>query len=220
VKSQNDSQSATCPQLVEELVQYVGLGHQRYLYERVVSLLEAKGVEALDDVIGALLRIIGESTRNGLLSVGLEHMASEAVRAALFGFKIASHPASLRTPRKTRVLTGALPGQWHDIGAHMVRACCEMSQAHCVVVGSNTPIETYIDLALQLDIDMVAITVVGQGSVLSNYGNLMDNLITGLAGRATIVLGGSGAQYFRGRHSSISVVNSMRDFSTILHLRG
>ena len=97
---------------------------------------------------------VGEAWASGRLGVHMEHHYTEAVRQTLY-----TGLAKLRASNaKPRVLITTSPGELHGLGAMGLQVALAVQGAHCVSLGTQTPVEEVVSAAVSMDICVVAIS--------------------------------------------------------------
>jgi DNA-binding transcriptional MerR regulator/methylmalonyl-CoA mutase cobalamin-binding subunit len=120
--------------------------------ERLVNL------SGLSDFVQTLLPAfndaVGDAWAGGRLGVHMEHHYTEAVRQTLY-----TGLARLRASNaKPRVLITTLPGELHGLGAMGLQVALAAQGAHCVSLGTQTPVEEVASAAVSMEIGVVAIS--------------------------------------------------------------
>jgi methylmalonyl-CoA mutase cobalamin-binding subunit/DNA-binding transcriptional MerR regulator len=120
--------------------------------ERLVNL---SGLASfVQTLLPAFNQAVGEEWVSGRLGVHMEHHYTEAMRQTLY-----AGLAKLRASNaKPRVLITTLPGELHALGAMGLQVALAVHGAHCVSLGTQTPVEELVSAAVEMDIGVVAIS--------------------------------------------------------------
>jgi DNA-binding transcriptional MerR regulator/methylmalonyl-CoA mutase cobalamin-binding subunit len=108
----------------------------------------------LAEVIDPLLRRVGTLWQTGALTVGQEHLVSEAVRSRL-GHLVGDSGGGVRG---TAVLACA-PNERHELGLMMLAIGLRNDGWHVAYVGADTPLDDALALAVRLKAAMLCISV-------------------------------------------------------------
>ena len=109
---------------------------------------------ACEDVVGPLLRRIGDGWASGEIGIANEHLVSEAVRARLQSWLSYARGGT----RGTAVLACA-PGERHDLGLLMAGAQLRSDGWQVAFLGADTPPAEAVALAERLEADLVLFSV-------------------------------------------------------------
>lgn len=109
---------------------------------------------ALADVIQPVLERIGAGWSSGEVSVGDEHLASEAIRARLDGLLAHAHEGV----RGTAVLA-CVPGERHDLGLLMLGVLLRADGWQIAYLGADTPLEETLRVAERVGARFVSLSV-------------------------------------------------------------
>lgn len=109
----------------------------------------------LDELVGPLMRWVGEQWHDGHLRVAHEHLASAIVRTFLSNVR-AAYSQNGTAP----VLLVATPsGQYHEIGAELAAALAAMEGWHEVYFGPNLPVQEIANAARESRARLVALGI-------------------------------------------------------------
>lgn len=171
---------------ISELSKLISVGSQKLLSKRVSDrLCNVDVAEYCDFVIAPLLKRVGESTRAGVMSVGYEHLASNAIKAALSGYR-----SSSSKDMRLKVLACTLPGNLHDLPCSMIEAVCECIGVSCFNVGAATPVTSILELTADLEVDYLAISFSYSAQQDDNLVKECYDLLEHLPPHVQLLLGG------------------------------
>lgn len=146
---------------------------------------EGVGLEALYlQVFQPCLREVGRLWQTGRVTVGQEHLVTAAVQLLMAQL----YPQVFATPRIGRsAIIASVGGELHEIGARMVGDVFELHGWDSHFTGANTPTRGVAALAVDLDVDVVAIS-----ATLPSHLPMVGSLVQALreAGDAKILVGG------------------------------
>ncbi len=129
--------------LVEALLAYDETRAEKILNEAFA--LHAVEIVA-EEVVGPALVEIGDRWHRGEASVIQEHFATGFLRRRLTAlFNAYAQPAS-----GPLAVTGAGPGEWHDVGILLVSIALRRQGWRVIYLGQNVPVDQYIDQILAL----------------------------------------------------------------------
>jgi methanogenic corrinoid protein MtbC1 len=163
---------------------------------------------ALVEVVAPVLREIGDRWQTGQVSVGQEHLCSEAVRAQLERLLADTRG----TVRGVAVLACA-PGEQHELGLLMLAVLLRADGWQVAYLGADTPVGDVTAVAEMLSARLVGISI------------SMDARLPALAGLrpaagATLVLGGAAsspkaAERLGGRHVGDDLGAAVRELRAL-----
>jgi len=137
----------------------------------------------LSDVILPYLRELGARWKRGDASIAQEHFASSVLRGRLLGLArgwgLGLGPVAM---------LACLPGEQHDLGLIAFGLALRARGWRIVYLGTDTPIETVVELSRQLDPSLVVLVAVSSDRVRPVLPQLR-----ALAGRHQLALGGGAA---------------------------
>jgi MerR family transcriptional regulator, light-induced transcriptional regulator len=143
----------------------------------------------LDDLIGPLMRWVGDRWHAGELRVAHEHMATATTRAFLSRLK-----ETQRAPSGSpRIVISTPAGEDHEVGALMVAVAAASVGWHDLYLGPNLPAQEIALAAMDAKADAVAVSIVYPGNnptVIQGFCALR-NL---LEERVPIIAGGGGVR--------------------------
>jgi DNA-binding transcriptional MerR regulator/methylmalonyl-CoA mutase cobalamin-binding subunit len=139
---------------------------ERFDRERLeAALLPALGAlspeAACDEVLGPLLRAIGDGWERGTLSVAAEHFGSALVRGKFLQYlQLLS-----RGRQDARLVCACLEGERHEGGLLSLAVHAAGGGWEVVYLGATTPLEETLDTSIRVDADLVALSFVYGPSV-------------------------------------------------------
>ncbi len=135
-------QETSVPLIVEELVELLRSHDATALQQMLVQLLMRQGLQRfVQETVAPLNRGIGEAWMRGKLQIFEEHLYTEQLQVLLRS-AISAFPRRAAAPK---VLLTTLPEEQHSLGLLMVEALLASDGAHCVSLGTQTPVN---DIAL------------------------------------------------------------------------
>lgn len=129
------------------------------------------------EVVAPLNTLIGDQWMRGQLEIFQEHLYSETMQTVLRQ-AIACIP-EIEPLERPRVLLTTFPNESHGLGLLMAEAMFLMDGAHCVSLGTQTPIWDVVLAAAAQRADIVALSfssVLSPASVAEGLGELRDKL--------------------------------------------
>jgi methanogenic corrinoid protein MtbC1 len=158
-------------------------GLERVLWRALVT----HGARALlAEVLGPLLRRVGEGWESGDITPGHEHLASEVVEQLLERLV-----DRVRPPKAPIMVVSTLPGERHGLGARLASAAASLDGWNVVYLGTDLPVEEVAMAVTKLRARAVAISVVRGGDTTSSAHELA-RLRELLDARTRLFVGGSG----------------------------
>lgn len=109
------------------------------------SLAEWGARRFVTEGVGPFLVELGEAWDDGRLDVAHEHFASEHLRQLLQQIW-----QRLEPPSAPAVVVATLPGEEHDLGAHMAACAAAWSGHRVVFLGRNAPLTSMVQTVAQL----------------------------------------------------------------------
>jgi MerR family transcriptional regulator, light-induced transcriptional regulator len=123
--------------------------------QTLAQLLMKQGLqEFVVETIAPLNRAVGEAWMRGEMQIFQEHAYTEQVQVVLRS-AINSIPHRVSEPR---VLLATFPNEQHGIGLLMVESLLAPEGAHCISLGTQTPIPEIAAAAIAYQIDAVALS--------------------------------------------------------------
>jgi len=160
-----------------------GSGLERVLWRALVT----HGARLLlAEVMGPLLRRVGEGWASGDITPGHEHLASEVVEQLLDRLV-----DRVRPPNAPIMVVSTLPNERHGLGARLASAAASLDGWNVVYLGTDLPVEEVVMAATTLGAGAVAISVV-RGADITSSARDLTRLRTLLGARIRLFVGGSG----------------------------
>lgn len=142
-----------------------------HLIEALFRLLGGRGIvptgRMFDELLGTLMRSVGEAWRQGKIGVGEEHFSTQIVMDALHqmrAFLHASHPVYRDPARRQQLAQAAVvacaEGEQHELGAMCVRILLEEHNWRVYYLGANVPIEEVAAFQKKQGAELVALSFV------------------------------------------------------------
>ena len=114
---------------------------------RLIEYLSDEGFSlgrTLDQLVGPLMARIGRGYLKGTLSIGDEHLMTQAVRDVLVTLSASGSPSGRTNGTvKPVAVVGCARGEVHELGALMVRLVLEAAGWRVVYLGLNVPTEEF-----------------------------------------------------------------------------
>jgi DNA-binding transcriptional MerR regulator/methylmalonyl-CoA mutase cobalamin-binding subunit len=131
---------------------------------------------------------VGELWEAGALSIHAEHLTTELLSTQLRGLLI-----GYETQRgRPRVLLTTLPGEQHGLALEVVAVYLALQQAAPRLLGVSTPVEEIVAAAVELDVDVVGVSVSLAAPPRATT-SLLRKLLRELPRRHELWIGGAGA---------------------------
>jgi MerR family transcriptional regulator, light-induced transcriptional regulator len=125
------------------------------LRQTLAQLLMKQGLqEFITETIAPLNRAIGEAWMRGDMQVFQEHAYTEQVQVVL---RSAIHAIPHRASHPS-ILLSTFPNEQHGLGLLMVEAILAPEGAHCISLGTQTPIPEIAAAAIAYKADVVALS--------------------------------------------------------------
>ncbi len=144
---------------------------------------------AIDRVIAASLRRIGNLWADGLCTISSEHLATR-----IFTHRVRTlfeHEASANLYRKPRVLCGCFPQERHELGILALSYSLALRKARVTVLGSEVPLPDLERACLSTAAEAVLLSVSDDALYSEHKAGLLE-LRSRIGPRTRIVLGGAG----------------------------
>ncbi len=125
------------------------------LRQMLQRLLLSQGLRAfvLDTVV-PLIQAVGAAWAAGELEIHEEHLFTEVLQGVLRG----AQESLANVDGRPRVLLTTAPEESHGLGLQMVAALLALDGAHCVSLGTRTPMQDIANAALAHRSDIVALS--------------------------------------------------------------
>jgi len=145
-------------------------------------------LRAFEEVLVPLLHEVGARWYAGKLTVGQEHLVTQAVRARLM---ILLHMAPQQGGR--RALLACFPEEQHEVG--LLGAALRLRQAgwNVTVLGPRVPAEEVVRMATALDVDLVGLSLVTEMGAPS-FTETVSTILKGIPRKTVLWLGGAAAR--------------------------
>lgn len=143
-------------------------------------------------VLAPLCRVIGDRWADGSICTAHEHLASVAVRDALFVVRDELQHGS----GGPMALVATLAGERHELGAMMAAATAASAGWSVTYLGPDLPARDIASAALELRVPVVMLSVVrrdGGPRAAAAVGRELRELRRSIGDRVSIVVGGAGA---------------------------
>lgn len=148
IPAAQDAGLASC---VDHLVHHRADQARWYLSEQ----LQQRGLARFVlEIVAPLTQAVGDAWARGELSIGAEHLYTEAVQRLLRA-AIAPLNDEAGTPR---VLLTTFPQEPHGLGVLMAETMMTLAGAHCISLGVQTPIAELPPAAIAHRVDIVALS--------------------------------------------------------------
>jgi len=111
------------------------------------------------ELMAPLTAMVGDAWACGDIAVYEEHLFTEAlqtvIRSAIFALPQPEHAAGTPQPR---ILLTTTPQEKHGLGLLMAEALMAAEGAHCIALGTQTPLPDIVEAARRQHCDMVALS--------------------------------------------------------------
>lgn len=197
---------------IDQLKVYMELikQHKEDEFKQVMTrLILSKGLRNfVVDVVAPLNTMVGDAWARGYFEVFEEHLYTETIQVVLRN-SIATIPSTGRSPR---VLLTTLPNELHGLGLLMAECIFAMEGAHCISLGTQTPIYDIVKASEAHRVDIVALSfsvIQSAPSVLDTVGELIEKLGPGVE----LWCGGSSTALRRRNNHNFKLLESLGDIS-------
>lgn len=147
------------------------LTDQPHLIEALFRFLGGRGIvptgRMFDELLGTLMRSVGDAWRHGRIGVGEEHFSTQIVMDALHqlrAFLHTAHPVYREPARRQQLAQAAIvacaEGEQHELGAMCVRILLEEHNWRVYYLGANVPIEEVAAFQKKQRAELVALSFV------------------------------------------------------------
>ena len=120
---------------------------------RLMGMLPA--TELVAQVLYPFLRTVGERWAEGELTIAQERLVSSTLQARILGSL-----AQQSNLRKPRIALGTLSGEHHAMGLMLLALLAQEHGICCRYLGIGMPVESLVQAAHELDVEVLAISVV------------------------------------------------------------
>ncbi len=121
---------------------------------------------AVEHMVFAALRAIGDGWADGRIDVAMEHTASETIRRRLAHFFDAAADGRGGSP----ILVGLPPGAHHEIGALAFAVAARRGGIDAVYLGANVPLESWVTAVERARAPVVVVGAVSGSDVAAAAG--------------------------------------------------
>lgn len=154
---------------------------------------------------------VGGAWARGEVQVFEEHLLTEVLQSVL-----RQAIAQLGVPSgPPRLLLTTLPDERHGLGLLMVEAMATLEGAHCVSLGTQSPVRDIVAAAIAHQADVVAISVSSNGAI-AEVQESITLLRSLLAPRVALWCGGAGAARLKRPGKAVQRLGSLEDVSAAL----
>lgn len=173
----------------EALQQILAMDADKLLHVLVRAASELPLLIFLEQVVGELLRKVGELWKNGAMRVGHEHMASAVIQrylAGMLGRERSMGPLILMT-------TPA--GQRHEMGALMAAIIAESEGWRVLYLGADMPAAEIAAAATQARASLVGLSIQSRGDE-NMLAEELKQLRMALPDSIPLIVGGTAIKYY------------------------
>ena len=175
------------------------------LRRELVQVLMRDGVSRFVlDTVAPLTRQVGDAWARGELQVHEEHLLSEVLQAVLRQ-AIAQLGAP---PGPPLLLLTTLPDERHGLGLLMAEAIATLEGAHCVSLGTQTPLRDIVAAALAQHADVVALSV-SSNAAPAQTAESVDLLRAQLPPAIALWCGGAGAARLKRPVKGVRIIGEL-----------
>jgi hypothetical protein len=161
--------------------------------------------------IAPLCAMVGEAWAQGRLEIFEEHLFTEQVQSVLR----AALAALPRAQGRPRVLLTTFPGEHHQLGLLMAQALLSLEGAHCISLGTQTPVADIASAAAANDADVVALSFSGFYPVNLALDGLKQ-LLAAVPPGTEIWTGGSTWRRTRRPFEGITLLGALEDIGPVI----
>ena len=178
--------ASSTDELRDAIVAAVSAPDPRQLNTLVELAFTLHDVEtAIEEILAPALRLVGDSWQEGAERIAEEHLLSEAVRSRLRVLLSDRRHAV----RGTAVLACG-PGERHELGLLALAVLLQADGWLVAYVGADVPLDAVVELAEQIDADVLCVSV----TLPASYERVVAELSeVALPDRLRVVVGGSAA---------------------------
>jgi methanogenic corrinoid protein MtbC1 len=175
-------------QTVQDLVDCVIADRPDSLREKLRRAAANLGTKRfVTEVAAPFLSDLGEAWFEGIVEVQQEHLASEVLLA-----QIHAMAASYEYAAGPTIVMATLPREAHSLGLMLVALYMAASDAHVLMLGTDTPVLQIVQAARALNADAVAISI-SSAAATAAVREQVDVLAANLDKATALWLGGKGA---------------------------
>lgn len=156
------------------------------------------------DTVAPLTEAVGEAWMRGEIAIFEEHLYTELMQG-LIRNSITALQSQGNAPR---VLLTSLPNEPHSLGLLMVEAMLTVENAHCIPLGTETPVTEIVQAAQAHRADIVALSFSGAYPE-SKAIEALKELRAMLPGSVLLCAGGMGVARIRRRLDDIQLIANL-----------
>lgn len=175
------------------------------LTEALQQRLAREGLRAFVlDTIAPLTVLVGHGWAQGTLQIFEEHLFTE-----LSGRVLRQAVAAVPGGRSPRVLLTTLPQEQHGMGLLMLEALLALEGAHCVSLGTQTPVADIVQAVAAHQVDVVALSF-SAAFPLRQISAPLQQLRSALSGSVLVFAGGAGVRRLK-PPVGVQLIDSLQD---------
>lgn len=214
-RSANDGIGTEIENLLERCRTAVETYDRAALEEILLSAqVELTEPQLMDEFLGPLLNWIGNEWHDGHLRVAQEHVASAGIRNFLGNQQLLQSS----NPNGDVIVVATPSDQQHEFGALMAALVAASQGWRVVYLGSRVPPQETAAAAIKTKARVVAISITSSEKASLTHREI-DTLGALLPDGVSVIIGGAGAEAYRGRYekSSITLAEDYRHFAELLN---
>jgi DNA-binding transcriptional MerR regulator/methylmalonyl-CoA mutase cobalamin-binding subunit len=175
------------------------------LRQRLSQSMLLMGLQrCVTELIAPLTTSVGDAWARGDVAVFEEHLYPEMLQGVMRSAIFAATQQAGHAQATPRVLLTTVPQERHGLGLLMAEALLALEGAHCVSLGTQTPLGDIVEAARAQRADIVALSFSGVTSARAAVDNV-NELRNRLSDQAEVWAGGAGIEMAR-RHLSPGTV--------------
>ena len=167
----------------------------------------------LERVVIPLNELIGMSWAAGDIQVFEEHLYTEMVTRVLR--QGISAIQDQQTPSRPVVVLTTLPGESHGLGLLMAEATLSLQGAHCIALGTQTPLQDIVEAAKAHQADLVALSFSAYPGA-KQIAQGVEALLSSLPASTGLWLGGSNPKLNHMRSERLRTFNDLNSIQEAL----
>ena len=148
------------------------------------------------DLAAPLTTLVGDEWAAGKLAVFEEHLFAEMLQSVMRNAIFSANQLAGRPDATPRILLTTVPQERHGLGLLMAEALFALEGAHCVSLGTQTPLSEIVEAARTEHADIVALSFSSAMSPRAAVDNVTE-LQNRLGGGTAVWVGGSCARLAR-----------------------
>ena len=156
------------------------------------------------DTVAPLTEAVGDEWMRGEIAIFEEHLYTELMQGLIRN----SIPALQSQGNAPRVLLTSLPNEPHNLGLLMVEAMLTVENAHCIPLGTETPVTEIVQAAQAHRAHIVALSFSGAYPE-SKAVEALKELRAMLPGPVLLCAGGAGVARIRRRLNDIQLIANL-----------